>query len=174
MLDQWEDFQDRLSRIRDGAAQRFDPTTGLPRQRLSLMDRLWRVICHTAFAASFVLAPILGAAGLILARYVRDHHYGLPLPGFDPTMDTLINLGAGWIFGVMWVSVFNMRRWGHMLMMSIGVLIMTASFHNLVHLTPRPFVTAFSADWVASMQARTVPGTLLWRGTFYSLHGAAF
>ena len=119
------------------------------------------------FCASCLLkAPLalaVGAASFVAAKFVTFKLGDLPEEFSNP--DYI--LGGEVMLALTLIFVcrlfFNLSRKTHLILSLAGLVAMLGLMHNLVHMEPDLWSSAFSRDWVNDIRASTSPNTAQFR-----------
>lgn len=161
-------FAERLARIGDRSYTHYkDPETGMniPRRAKAPKARKPSKTEGLRHVLSFVLAFAAGALGVMAARYVRLHMFGLPdaaEAGSDTLMIMDVVMGGAAAFVVK--QLFRMEGKEFMAFQTVGAALAVTLSHNLVWAEPEIFARVYSPEWVELTKSYTEPMTVFFRG----------
>lgn len=113
---------------------------------------------------SFPWALVLGAASIVLAKYVFYHANDLPKSGHNADMAMMLELGFGALALTLCALAFKMNSKTHLACKMAGLVGTHLALHNIVHLYPANWASLFSREWVAWILSTTEPNSILFRG----------
>lgn len=148
-------FEDRVARIkqRSDANARNAP----PPRTASIWQRL-------AYPGAFVGAFLLGICAVFLTRYIQYQSVGIPVQRQVDTQDFVsLGLAGGACIMVMLFLKGKLREFAGAL--TVGALLTTFTFHNLVWKYPTFFEQTYGEDWVDFVKDTTEPSSLNLFGT---------
>lgn len=174
-LDQKQDFQARLARISQTAAQpeqRYMAKTKVKPKRKSgrpVKVSDWRE--NIRYPGAIVGAFLLGMIMVLLLSYIRFHLGMGALAGDEAKGMMLADLALAIAGGFVIKQIFHFEAKVFQSAQMAGVFAMVAVMHNFVHWMPKPFELAFSPDWTAQVIASTEPNSLLFGGASFGGDG---
>jgi len=143
-------FQDRIDRIKKNAEE---TASKAPRPRT---ESVWQ---RLGYPASFVGAFFLGAFTVFLTRYIQYHTMGVPEGGQLDTQEIIsIILASSAGFFVSFFLKDRQKEFASSVTM--GVLLTTFTYHNLVWKYPEVFEQVYGEDWVEFVEKLTEPSSL--------------
>ncbi|RBW63448.1 hypothetical protein [Ruegeria sp. A3M17] len=150
MSTEQKSFEDRIAQInkrtKETASKNPKPKT----------DNVWK---RLAYPAAFVGAFMLGSMVVFLTRFIQFQMVGVPEVGKVNTQD-FIGIAMASLAGMV-ISMFLRDKQKEFASAStVGVLLTTFTFHNLVWAYPTHFEQMYSEDWVEFMQKITEPSSL--------------
>ena len=150
MSTEQKSFQDRVARINQRAEE---AASKAPPPRT---DSIWK---RLGYPASFLGAFLLGVLVVFLTRYIQLQMAGVPDPRQINTQD-FVGIGLASMAGIV-ISLFLKDKQKEFASAStVGVLLTTFTFHNLVWKYPEFFERIYSEDWVEFIQKLTEPSSL--------------
>ncbi len=178
--DQKASFQDRLQRIQANGGTTPEPVLSaaaapkeweMPKSNRSSGDvsplPSWQE--NIKYPLSIVGAFLVGILAVFISRYGRFHISGGTLAGEDPDLTMMIDgaLAAGLGFALR--TAFRFESKEYITAKMVGIAVMIATMHNLVHWTPNTFTTLFSEQWTREVVWFTEPNSILFRGVSFVL-----
>ncbi|WP_170560926.1 hypothetical protein [Ruegeria atlantica] len=150
MSTEHKSFEDRIAQINkrteETASQRPKPKT----------ESVWK---RLAYPGAFVGAFALGSVVVFLTRFIQFQMVGVPEAGNVNAQD-FIGIAMASLAGMV-ISMFLRDKQKEFASAStVGVLLTTFTFHNLVWAYPVHFEQMYSEDWVEFMQKITEPSSL--------------
>ncbi|NOD65262.1 MULTISPECIES: hypothetical protein [unclassified Ruegeria] len=148
-------FEDRVARIK----QRSDEDArNAPRPRT---ESIWQ---RLAYPGAFLGAFLLGICAVFLTRYIQYQSVGIPVQRQVDTQDFVsLGLAGGACIMVMLFLKGKLREFAGAL--TVGALLTTVTFHNLVWKYPAFFEQTYGKDWVDFVKDTTEPSSLNLFGT---------
>lgn len=176
-----DDFRNRLNRIRQGRegalppeeCAAYDPAT-MPRRVVArnvspLPD--WRE--NIRYPGKFVGAFFLGLAAVVISRWIRFNMSGGAVETEYSDLSMMLDAGMAFAIGFGLRMLFSVEGKEFIAAKTVGIFVMVATMHNLVHSAPAPFVAAFSPEWVDAVVATTEPATIVFQGMTFALGSSA-
>ncbi|WP_170764850.1 hypothetical protein [Ruegeria lacuscaerulensis] len=152
-------FQDRIERIRKNAEE---TSSKAPPPRT---DSIWQ---RLGYPASFVGAFVLGVFAVFLTRYIQYHTVGVP-EGGQLDAQEIINIGLASGAGFFVSFFLRDRQKEFASSVTMGVLVTTFTYHNLVWKYPDFFEVVYGEDWVEFVEKLTEPSSLYLFGNIVKL-----
>lgn len=148
-------FEDRVARIKQRSEENTSKSP--PPDTESVWQRL-------GYPAAFLGAFSLGILAVFLSRFIQYQSVGIPVPGQVGTQDFVsLGLAGGACIMVMLFLKGKLREFAGAL--TVGALVTTFTFHNLVWQYPVFFERAYGEDWVEFVKDTTEPSSLNLFGT---------
>ncbi len=167
-------FENRLKRISSGGANTMsqvyvgpaeETQSGAPRKRaVSALPSLREII---GFPVSIVGAFLIGMLAVMITRWARYTIAGGTLTGEDADITMAIDAGVALAIGFVLKLMFRFSGKAQETAKTVGIFVMIAVMHNLVHSWPGAFEKAFSPDWVTAVIETTEPNSILFRGVSF-------
>lgn len=153
MTEQLTDFNARVKRINNPRNNSYyDHETGIVvPKRLSQKVILarWAPKRHVSLIGMFV-SVLMGVAAVMAARYLGWHYMNATvLDGAGLATDLIVSGLIVMVLG----TVFRQNTGRHMLAQILGIVVMTATMHNLVWLFPGEFAQIYTTAWVDAVQS---------------------
>ncbi len=168
MSDQLSGFHTRIKRIKDPKNTYYvDGETGTFIPKRVNKQQIKQAVKKRQEKATFggaVLAMLLGALALMVARYVRWNY--LAIDEGSTAADTLMMMD----FGMAAIAIFllggviGQKSLTHMVAQVAGIAVMLVTMHNLIWLLPEEFAQVYGQDYVNQVQAVTAPQSIYLRG----------
>ncbi|WP_298853854.1 hypothetical protein [uncultured Ruegeria sp.] len=148
-------FEDRVARIKQRSQEN---ASKVPPSR---SDSIWQRLGYpTAFLGAF----LLGVMAVFLTRFIQYQSVGIPVHSQVDTQDFVsLGLAGGACIMVMMFLKGKLREFAGAL--TVGALVTTFTFHNLVWKYPVVFEHIYGEDWVDFVKDTTEPSSLNLFGT---------
>ena len=152
------DFQDRLARLNADHSVRAQVQTQKRKQRAAQNGPEW--IENAKYPLSFVVAFLVGAISILIARYVSSVMVGVPQA--DADMDTQMIIDGVLAGVIVWFLRMAIKSDDKEMLaaQSVGIWVALTMMHNLVHLVPDMWAVIYGADWVAMILETTSPSSI--------------
>ena len=169
-------FQERIKSISNPKNSFYvDPETGtfIPKRvsKQQIRDAKARAKVHVrppgpmGFAGSLVL----GALGLMAARYARWHHLGIREGGAEADVLMAVDFGLAAVAVFFFGALVRHTTFRHMVAQTAGIGVMLVSMHNLIWAFPEEFAQVYSTDYVQEVRDLTAPQSIYLRGQTITL-----
>jgi hypothetical protein len=178
---QMERFRERVARIEKkagkielaplGAVEFDDKGTPIIHQAPSLRAQRFSMNLRKLILLPFMLAIAIGVGALMVVatRFGRTIWDGGSLTGDGAGPAMLMDAGIA-LAALLVLRVLLRRRSRTTLVGNLGGLALgLLAMHNLVHVAPGVWTTAFPEAWVSDVLATTEPHSILIRGVSYEL-----
>jgi len=167
------EFNDRLARLRSGAASRnviwvgSDEAYALPgKGHVSPRTRRQRLLASIGLQIQRVVMLMLGFVSYAAWIIIRYRMSGLASPIADPDIAMGIHFAAAFFIATLVGRFFGVRFSALAFWKALGAAAGVTMFHDVVHLYPDLF-TEVLPRWTQDVLAHTKPLSLYWRGEYY-------
>ena len=158
------DFQARLARINAGDVDAVDGVIKPERREVKDVKLTGGMLENALYPLSIAGAFFLGLMAVFFSRFARIHLLGTSDPETDIMMSLIADGGMALAVGFFFKQLFKMEGAEWVGAQTMGVTVMVASMHNLIHLNPALFAKIFTPDYVKFIMSYTEFRTLQFGG----------
>ncbi|WP_298292344.1 hypothetical protein [uncultured Litoreibacter sp.] len=158
------DFQARLARISNGEVHSADGLIVPERREVKDVKLTGGLLENALYPLSIVGAFLLGILAVFFSRFARIHLLGTADPDTDIMLAFAADGAMALAIGFMFKQAFRMKGAEWISAQTMGVTVMVASMHNLIHLQPKLFSQIFTPDYVDAILSYTEFRTLMAAG----------
>ncbi len=158
------DFQARLARINAGEGHTAEGLIAPERRVVKDVKLTGGLLENAVYPLSIAGAFVLGLLAVFFSRFARIHLLGTPPPEADIMLSLVADGGMALAIGFFFKQLFKMKGAEWISAQTMGVTVMVASMHNLIHLQPGLFAKIFTPDYVEFILGYTEFRTLMAAG----------